>query len=81
MKLLEHAMKTVEKVLERQTRTPVNLNEIQFGNMPEKETLDAIFIVRSMQEEYQRKDKNMNISFVDMEKAFDRVPRKVMEWP
>ena len=43
--------------------------------------MNAIFIVRSMQEEYQRKDKNMNISFVDMEKAFDRVPRKVMEWP
>ena len=81
MKPLEHAMKIVEKVLERQTRTPVNLNEIQFGNMPGKGTVDAIFIVRRMQEEYQRKDKNMNISFVDMEKAFDRVPRKVMEWP
>ena len=26
------------------------------------------------------KNKNMYICFVDMEKAFDRVPRKVMEW-
>ena len=41
--------------------------------------MDAIFIVR-MQEEYQKKDKKLYMCFVDMEKAFDRVPRKVMEW-
>ena len=41
--------------------------------------MDAIFIVRRVQEEYQ-KDKKLYICFVDMEKAFDRVPRKVMEW-
>ena len=51
---------------------------MQFGFMPGKGTVDAIFIVRRMQEEYQKKD--MYVCFVDMEKAFDRVPRKVMEW-
>ena len=40
--------------------------------------MDAIFIVRRMQEEYQ-KDKKLHMCFVDMEKAFHRVPRKVME--
>ena len=48
--------------------------------MPGKGTVDAIFILRRMQEEYQKKDKKLNMCFVDMEKAFDRVPRKVMEW-
>ena len=48
--------------------------------MPGKITVDAIFIVRRMQEEYQKKDKKVYMRFVDMEKAFDRVPRKVMEW-
>ena len=80
MKLLEHAMKIVERVLERRIRTLVNLNEMQFGFMPEKGTVDAIFIVRRMQEEYQKKDKKLYMCFVDMEKAFDKVPRKVMEW-
>ena len=78
VKLLEHAMKIVERVLERQIL--INLNEMQFGFMPGKGTVDAIFIVRRMQEEYQKKDKKLYMCFVDMEKAFDRVPRKVMEW-
>ena len=80
VKLLEHAMKIVERVLERQIQTLVNLNEMQFGFMTETGTVDAIFIVRRMQEKYQKKDKKLYMCFVDMEKAFDRVPRKVMEW-
>ena len=80
VKLLEHAMKIVERVLERRIRTLVNLDKIQFGFMPGKGTVDTIFIVRRMQEEYQKKDKKLYMCFVDMEKAFDRVSRKVMEW-
>ena len=55
---------------------------MQFGFRPGKVAVDAIFIVRRMQEEYQKKDKKLYMCFVDMEKAFDRVPvpRKVMEW-
>ena len=79
VKLLEDAMKIVEKVLERQMLTPINLNKMRFGFMPTKAKADVIFIVRRMQEEYQKKDK-MYMCFVDMEKAFDRMPRKVMEW-
>ena len=42
--------------------------------------MGAIFIVRRIREEYQKKDKKLYMCFVDMEKAFDRVPTKVMEW-
>ena len=80
VKLLEHAMKIVERVLERRIRTLINLNKTQFEFMPGKGTMNAIFIVRRMQEEYQKKDKKLYMCLVDMEKAFDRVPRKVMEW-
>ena len=45
-KPLEHAMKNVQRVLERRIRTLVNLNKMQFGFMPGKRTMDAIFIVR-----------------------------------
>ena len=79
VKLQEHAMKIVQRVLERRIQTLINLNKMQFGFKPGKGTVDAIFIVRRMQEEY-KKDNKLYMCFVDMEKAFDRVPRKVMEW-
>ena len=52
---------------------------MQFGFMPGRGTTDALFVVRRMQEEYRDK-KKWYMCFVDIEKAFDRVPRKVMEW-
>ena len=51
---------------------------MQFGFMSERGTIDAAFILRRMQEEYHAKDKSC-MSFADQEKAFDRVPRKVLE--
>ena len=43
--------------------------------------MDAIFIVRRIREEYQKKeDKKLYMCFVDIKKAFDRVPTKVIEW-
>ena len=61
VKLLEHAMKIVERVLERRIRTLFNINKMQFGFMPKKGTVNAIFIVRRMQEEYQKKDKKLYV--------------------
>ena len=40
--------------------------------------MDTVFIGKRM-EEYQKKDKKLYMCFVDMKKAFDRVPRKVMD--
>ena len=58
VKLLEHAMKTVERVVERRIQTLVNSNEmLQLKFMQGIGTVDAIFIMRRMQEEYQNKDK------------------------
>ena len=53
---------------------------MQFEFMPRKQTVDAMFIMRRMQEEYQNKDKKLYMCFVDIKKAFDRMPRKVMKW-
>ena len=57
VKLPEHAIKIVERVLERRTQTLVILNKMQFGFMPGKEKMNAILIVRRMEKEYQKKEK------------------------
>ena len=80
VKLLEQGMKVVERVLERRIREIVHIDKRQFGFMPGKGTTDTIFGARRMQEYYIGKKKNLFMCFVDLEKAFDRVLRKVIEW-
>ena len=46
----------------------------------ERGLIDAVFILRRMQEEYHAKGKKFNMCFVDLEKAFDIAPRKVLDW-
>ena len=48
---------------------------MQFGFMKGKGTNDAIFTVRQTQENFRVKAKKLHFGFVDLEKAFDRVPR------
>ena len=79
VKLLEHAMKIVKKVLERRLRRMVKVDVIQFGFMPGKGTVYAVFILRRLQEEYLDMEKRLYMCFVDLEKAFDRVQRKALE--
>ena len=56
------------------------IHDMQFGFMPGKGTIDAVFILRRIQEEYLAKQKKLYMCFVDLEKAFDGVPRKLVEW-
>src|SRR5215813_5494956 len=48
--------------------------------MPGKGTTDAIFIVSQMQKKYRSKGKCLYMAFVDLKKAFDRIPREVLRW-
>ena len=51
IKLLGHGMKVLERVLGRRLRMKVNIDDMQCGFMSGKGTVDAIFIVRHLQEE------------------------------
>ena len=77
VKLFEHCMKVVKRVFEKSLYRIVAVNEMQFGFMPERGTIDAVFILRRMQEEHYARGKKLLLCFVDLEKAFDRVPWNV----
>ena len=82
LRLLEYdGMKVFEKVLDSKLRKIVSINDCQFGYMPEKSSIDAIFIPRRLQEKNIEKKKKLYHIFVDLEKALDRVPLRTIEWP
>ena len=73
-------MKVVEHILATLIRTQVDIDAMQFGFMPGRETAHAIFILRQVHEKYLDKHKDLYLAFVHLEKAFDRVLRKVLWW-
>ena len=78
LKLLDHLMKGFERVIEKYIREAVNIDDMQFGFMPGKGMMVAIFITRIVQERFLAKKKDLYFTSVDLEKAFDRVPRQVV---
>jgi len=73
-------MKVVERILEHRIRQQIEADNMQFAFMKGKGTTDAIFTVRQMQENFRVKGNKLYFGFVDLEKAFDRVPREVIRW-
>ena len=60
-------------------RSVVTIDDTQFGFMPGKGTIDAVFILGRIQEEYIGKRNKLYMCSVDLENAIDEVPRKVAE--
>ena len=68
-------MKILERIIEGRVKKIVKIDEMQFGFMT-----GNLFIVRQLQEKYLGKKKDLWMAFVDLEKAFDRVPHEVVWW-
>ena len=80
LKLTEQAMMILERIVDGLIRQVVSIEDSQFGFVPGRGTTDVIFLVRQLQEKYLSVNKRLHMAFLDLEKAFDCVPRKVIWW-
>ncbi|KAK3539921.1 hypothetical protein QTP70_019566, partial [Hemibagrus guttatus] len=76
IKLMSHTMKLWERIVEARLRKVAEICEQQYGFMPRKSTTDAIFALRILMEKYRDGQRELHCEFVDLEKAYDRVPRE-----
>ena len=76
IKLMAHTMKIWERIIERRLREETSIGEEQFGFMPGRSTTDAVFALRQILEKHREKRRGMHVIFIDLEKAYDRVPRQ-----
>ena len=67
-----------ERILDHKLRNIVSINDMQFGFRKGRGTTDAVFIVKQLQEKYIGKGKDLYFTFVDLEKAYERVPRDLV---
>ena len=80
LKLTEQVMEILERIVDGLIKQLVSMDDSQFGFVPGRCTTDAIFVVRQLQEKYLAANKRLYMAFVDLEKASDQVPRKVIWW-
>ena len=69
-----------EKILDGCLREVVDIDKMQYGFMPGRGTVDAVFVLRRLTEKFRAKNKKLFLVFLDLENAFDRVPREVIQF-
>ena len=77
--LLSHTLKLWERVVESRLRKMVcHISERQYGFQPGKSTIQPLFCLRMLQEKHRVSGKELHVVFVDLEKAYDSVPRELI---
>jgi hypothetical protein len=58
---MSHTMKLWERIIEHRLRGVTNVTENQFGFMPGRSTMEAIFLIRQLMERYMEQKKDLRM--------------------
>ena len=77
---MSHTMKVWERIIEARLRDGVEISKHQYRFMPGKGTTDAMFALGMLMEKYREGQRELHCVFVDLEKAYDIVPREELSY-
>ena len=78
IKLLEHGFILYDKILDEWLSKVVNIDKKKYRFMWGKETTDVVFVLRRFATSFRSRNKKLSFVFIDLEKAFNWVPKKVI---
>jgi len=71
-------MKLWERLAKRRLWKDILVSENQFGFMPSRSTIEAIYHLRRLMRLYRDRKVDLHMVFIDLNKAYDRVSHGVL---
>ena len=63
---MEHAFKLYKKILDERLREMVDIDKMQYGTMPVRGTVDAVFVLRRLSEKFRAKNRKLFFMFIHL---------------